>query len=689
MSGVQSHLSNGILNGFAREDKVAPSEISPKYATPSVTGLEGPNQVLASNVDSTSEANGRVRIKYEKCDRNHDVISVPGLLMKTAKEYGDHPALVSVPGPDGRRKTWTYKEYETEVRTVARAFLKLGLERYHSVGILGFNSPQWFIADIAAIYAGGFAAGIYTTNSAQACQFCAESSRANILVVEDAKQLEKILEIRHKLPHLKAIVQYDGIPTEKGVISWDELLDIGRAESDDKLDAVLKTIGANECCTLVYTSGTVGKPKAVMLSHDNLLHDTEGIFEAVEFVKGRETVISFLPLSHVAAQVVDIFTSMIAAGTVYFADKNALKGSLVDTLLVARPTAFLGVPRVWEKIYEKMMIVARNNGKIKTWIATWAKAQGLLYNINKMNGIDYKHWGYLIAKWLVFNKIKATLGLDRCKIFVTAAAPLSTDIKRYFMSLDMPIMEAYGMSECSGAHTLSINKRYRLGSVGPVLSGFITKLDNSNGTGEGEICMRGRHIFMGYLNAPDKTREAKDENGWLHSGDLGRIDPAGFLYVTGRIKELVITAGGENIPPVPIEQILLAELPALSNAMLIGDTKKFLTILVTLKTDMEPDTGAPLDTLTDATRLWAKSIGSTATTVTEVLKTRDAAIYKEIQEALNRTNNHATSNAQKVQKFQILPHDFSVPTGELGPTLKVRRNVIAKKYSNLIEEMYK
>lgn len=152
---------------------------------------------------------------------------------------------------------------------------------------------------------------------------------------------------------------------------------------------------------------------------------------------------------------------MIAAGTVYFADKNALKGSLVDTLLVARPTAFLGVPRVWEKIYEKMMVVARNNGPIKTWIATWAKAQGLLYNMNKMNGIDYKHWGYLIAKWLVFNKIKAALGLDRCKIFVTAAAPLSTEIKRYFMSLDMPIMEAYGMSECSGAHTLSTNSRYR------------------------------------------------------------------------------------------------------------------------------------------------------------------------------------------------------------------------------------
>ena len=198
-----------------------------------------------------------------------------------------------------------------------------------------------------------------------------------------------------------------------------------------------------------------------MLSHDNLVHDAQEIHRAVQFVLRKETIISFLPLSHVAAQVVDIFTSMSAAATVYFADKNALKGSLIETLVVARPTAFLGVPRVWEKIYEKMMEVARSNGPIKTWIATWAKAQGLQYNMNKMNGVDYKHWGYLIAKWLIFNKVKATLGLNRCKIFVTAAAPLSTEIKRYFMSLDMPIMEAYGMSECSGAHTLSVNYKYR------------------------------------------------------------------------------------------------------------------------------------------------------------------------------------------------------------------------------------
>ncbi|XP_043283439.1 long-chain-fatty-acid--CoA ligase ACSBG2-like isoform X2 [Venturia canescens] len=662
--------------------------VSPEYAGTSKDGLDGPDQVLPSDVDTTCEPSGRVRIKFDDNDRAHEVMSVPGVLMKTVKSYGDQVALVSTPGVDGNSKTWTWKEYEAEVRIVAKAFLKLGLERYHSVGIIGFNCPQWFFADIAAIYAGGFATGIYTTNSPEACEFCAENSRANILVVEDNKQLDKILSIRNKLTHLKAIVKIDGKSKEKNVYSWEEILQIGKAESDTQLNAVLKTIGANECCTLVYTSGTTGNPKAVMLSHDNLVHDARAICQKIGLHKGQEVVVSYLPLSHIAAQIVDIMVPMAVAATVYFADKNALKGSLVETLLVARPTAFLGVPRVWEKIYEKMMAVARSNGAIKTWIATWAKAQGLQYHMNKMNGIDYKSWGYVLAKAIVFNKVKANLGFDRCKLCITGAAPLSVDIQKYFMSLDIPLMEVYGMSESTGGHSINTNDNYRLGSVGTSLPGFTTKLDNPDDTGEGEVCMSGRHIFMGYLNEHEKTKESKDDAGWLHSGDLGRLDDRGYLHITGRIKELIITAGGENVPPVPIEQTLLGELPTLSNAMLIGDKRKFLTILVTLKTDMDPDTGAPLDTLTEPTRSWATSIGSGATTVKQILDNRDPAVHAEIQEALNRTNARATSNAQKVQKFRILPHDFSLPTGELGPTLKVRRNIIVNKYADLIDEMY-
>ncbi|XP_076657735.1 acyl-CoA synthetase bubblegum family member 1 isoform X1 [Halictus rubicundus] len=715
MSAVQPIQSNGAVKGFAlnEKDKMEKGTYS---ASHSMTGLDGPDQVLMADSRTTTEPNGRVVIKLKKEGGIHPAppISVPGLLSKTANKYGDHTAFVTRADANGKRKTYTYREYEKLVRTVAKAFLKLGLERYHGVCILGFNSPEWIISDVAAIYAGGFAVGVYTTNSPEACQYCADNSRANIIVVEDIKQLEKIQKIKHDLPHLKAIIMYEGEPKDKDVLSWNDLIKIGESESDDKLNGVLKTVAVNECCTLVYTSGTVGNPKAVMLNHDNLVYDAQNLVDACKFENTSEVLVSYLPLSHVAAQVIDIFCCMTIAGTLYFADKNALKGSLVETLVVARPTVFIGVPRVWEKIFEKMQSVARNNGMIKSWISAWAKAQGLYYNLNKLKGTDFKHWGYLIAKWLVFNKVKAALGLDRCSVCVTAAAPLSTEIKQYFLSLDIVILEAYGMSECGGAHTLSTNDRCRLGSVGTTLAGFSTKLDNpDSSTGEGEICMSGRHVFMGYLNEPEKTAEVFDEDGWLHTGDLGTEDTDGFLYVTGRIKELIITAGGENIPPVHIEQLVLAELAALSNAVLIGDKRKYLTMLVSLKTEMNNETGEPKDNFTPDTLKWLQSIGSKATTVTELIQTRDPLVsglllqinytvqqfgismkyffqvYKEIDQAIKRVNTKVISNAQRVQKFQILPHDFSVPTGELGPTLKLKRNVIHKMYADLIEDMYK
>lgn len=689
MSTVQPIQSNGAVKGFQMNDKEK-TEKGTYCVNYSMTGLDGPDQILKADSSTTTEPNGRVTInlKHEGINSTPP-LSVPGLLSRTASAYGNHTAFVTRADANGNRKTYTYREYENQVRTVAKAFLKLGLERYHGVCILGFNSPEWIISDVAAIYAGGFAVGVYTTNSAEACQYCAESSRANIIVVEDSKQLEKIQKIKQNLPHLKAIVMYEDKTEDKDVLSWDDLIKIGKAETNDKLNGVLKTIAVNECCTLVYTSGTVGNPKAVMLNHDNLVYDAKNLVEAFKFENTTEVLVSYLPLSHVAAQIIDIFCSMTIAGTLHFADKNALKGSLVETLVVARPTVFIGVPRVWEKIFERMQAVARNNGMIKSWIAAWAKAQGLYYNLNKLKGHDYKHWGYLFAKWLVFNKVKAALGLDRCAVCVTAAAPLSTEIKQYFLSLDIVILEAYGMSECGGAHTLSTNNRCRLGSVGPTLAGFSTKLDNPDSTGEGEICMGGRHVFMGYMNEPEKTAEVFDEDGWMHTGDLGTEDSDGFLYVTGRIKELIITAGGENIPPIHIEQLVLAELPALSNAVLIGDKRKYLTMLVTLKTEMNNETGAPKDNFTPDTLKWLQATGSKVTTVTELLQSRDPLVYNQIDQAIKRANTKVISNAQRVQKFEILPHDFSVPTGELGPTLKLKRNVIHKMYADLIEDMYK
>lgn len=650
----------------------------------------GPDQVKPAESYITTDPAGYVQLHIPESGKAIETlppVSVPGYVKRAAENYGDKTALAWKEGKVW--KTLSYRNYLTEIRTIAKAFIHLGLEERHSVCILGFNSVEWFLSDLAAIFAGGIAVGVYTTNSPEACRHSAEVSRANIIVVEDNQQLEKIINIRASLPKVKTIIQYTGEPKYDDVMTWKKLVEIGKSLPDSLVDERLKNIAINQCCTLVFTSGTVGNPKAVMLSHDNLTYDATVIFERLRLNRGEEMIVSYLPLSHVAAQVVDIFLAMHAGAAVYFADKDALKGSLLNTLQDVRPTKFLGVPRVYEKIYEKMQQVAAQNGFVKKAIASWAKEHTLQHHLNIMQGIQSKSWAYSLAKSIIFSKIKEALGLQRCTYFCTAAAPLSTDIKRYFMSIDMPIMECMGMSEASGGHTIAIETACSLDSVGMTMPGLKTKIYNPDAEGNGELCMYGRHVFIGYLNELEKTQEVIDDEGWLHSGDQARVDEKGLLYITGRFKELIITAGGENVAPVPIEQSIKTELPNISNAFLVGDRRKFLSILLTLKTEVQFEDGTPLDKLFPSVENWLKSLGCPATTVTEVLKAGpDPKLLAEIQAGIDRVNQNATSRAQRIQKFTILPVDFSVPTGELGPTMKVKRRIVESKYSEVIEKMY-
>lgn len=280
---------------------------------------------------------------------------------------------------------------------------------------------------------------------------------------------------------------------------------------------------------------------------------------------------------------VDIFITITYAATVYFADKDALKGSLVKTLQEANPTRFLGVPRVYEKIHEKMTAIGSQITGLKKMIATWAKNVTLQHWLEHIEGKDTQSLQYKIARNFILSKAKTALGLSRCKTLASAAAPMSVEVKQYFMSLDLPIVEAFGMSESGGAHCVSSPESFNLETIGKQLPGVETKIINKDENGHGEICMRGRHVFMGYINEEEKTIETLDDEGWLHSGDIGYVDTNGFFYITGRIKELIITAGGENIPPVHVEHLVKKELPGISNAFLVGDKKKYLTMLVTIK----------------------------------------------------------------------------------------------------------
>ncbi|XP_062250977.1 long-chain-fatty-acid--CoA ligase ACSBG2 isoform X1 [Platichthys flesus] len=644
----------------------------------------------------TTKGDGEVKLRMGDSGLAAETpLTVDQMFTSAVERFGDSTALSWKEG--GEKKSLNYREYYQSCRVAAKSFLKLGLERYHGVGILGFNSAEWFIADIGAILAGGFGVGVYTTNSPEACQYVAENCKANVIVVENHKQLQKILQVEDQLPHLKAIVQYKDALEEKrpNLYTWEEFMALGRDEPDAPLDAIISSQKPNQCCTLIYTSGTTGTPKGVMLSHDNLTWTALSTSRHVRLVDAgytQEHVVSYLPLSHIAAQMVDIWLTMRVGGLTHFAQPDALKGSLVDTLKEVRPTAFMGVPRVWEKMQEKMTSVAAKSSTVRRKVASWAKDVGLQTNMTKMsqNGaVGRTSVSYQLAKKLVFKKVRKALGLDRCKKCYTGAAPITKDTLEFFLSLDIPLYELYGMSESSGPHTISGSNFFKLTSCGKEIPGCKTKLHKIDEEGNTEICFWGRHVFMGYLNKPEATEEALDAEGWLHSGDLGRHDENGFLFITGRIKELIITAGGENIPPVPIEDALKRAVPLISNAMLIGDKKKFLSMLITIKCQVNADTGDPEDELSSEALEFCGSLGSNATRVSEVAGGRDRAIHNAIQEGINRVNEKAPSNAQRVQKWIILDRDFSIPGGELGPTMKLKRPVVVKMYKEQIENFYK
>jgi len=412
----------------------------------------------------------------------------------------------------------------------------------------------------------------------------------------------------------------------------------------------------------------------------------------------NDTLVSYLPLSHSAAQMVDVWMAMCAGACVSFADKNALKGTLTHTLREVRPTFFLGVPRVFEKIMEKMREMGKSAPAVKRVVASWAKKTGLERNKKRLEAeasgasANVEDFSYKWAKKLVFDKVKVNLGLDRTKCIGVGAAPISMESLEYFLSLDIPLLECYGMSETGGPHTGNRPGHHRLGSIGPSIGGCQTKIFNPDKDGEGEIVMSSRNIMMGYLFNEEKTKEAVEaDGGWLHSGDLGMKMEDGYFKVTGRIKELIITAGGENVAPIPIEDTLKRELPCIANAMVVGDRRKFLSSLLTLKVEVDSETMEAKDDLTKAAKDWCQEeAGVQVSTLTEVLTPgkNNEKIMKAIQAGINRANNDAVSNAQKIQKWTVLPTDFSMAGDELGPTLKLKRHTVLKKYSAYIESLY-
>eukprot|EP01083_Nonionella_stella_P038273 104150_1 len=654
---------------------------------------------------ATHKKDQPVRIRMGEGQAGKEAQTVVAAFDAIVQKFGSKPALhqkvikAGESAADTPWTTWTFQEYRNNVDSFAKSLLSIGFEKFDIVNILGFNAPEWHFANFGAIVAGGIAAGIYSTNGPDGCKYISEHSEAKVVVVEGVKQLEKYYSIASDLSHLKAIVMYgpDELPGDVSqklsvpVYTFADFLKLGNSVADSALTDISEMQNPGDVTTLIYTSGTTGPPKAVMITHDNITWTANAQLKTMgRALDNNDHMISYLPLSHIAAQMLDMHCPMQRGVQIWFAQPDALRGSLGATLKDVRPTIFFGVPRVWEKIYDKMQIVGKSTKGIKKKLSTWSKKKAAKYwTNNQFGGSKKAPFAHSIA-FKILGKVRQALGLDRCTLCYVSAAPIEIKILEYFASLNIPILELFGQSECSGPHCTNSPSGWKIGSIGRPLEGTVSKLDPNNG----ELIYSGRHVFAGYMSMEDKTKEAVDPDGFLHSGDVVSIDNClqngvpntGFMRITGRIKEIIITAGGENIPPVIIEEQMKAAMPALSNAMVIGDKRKFLTVLFCLQVEINEETGMPTEKLTGVALETSKKIGSSATTTIEAQSSDEWKKY--FDDGMKVANGNATSRAQNVGKWTLLDGDFTEPGGELTPTLKLKRSVAADKYSEVIEALY-
>jgi long-chain acyl-CoA synthetase len=528
------------------------------------------------------------------------------------------------------------------------------------VSILGFNRPEWVIFDVACMAIGGAAAGIYTTCSPSEVRYIIDHAEARVVLVENASQFEKVARERANMPRLACVVTMEGAQVEDpGALAWSAFLAKGAAISDGDFFARLHALEPGNLASLIYTSGTTGPPKGVMLSHGNLAW-TARTNQNVVGMTARDSNLSYLPLSHIAEQIMSIHCPITVGGAVYFAESIE---KVPDNLKEVRPTLFLGVPRIWEKLHAGVSAKLGEATGAKRRLVDWAMGIGRRVTDLRMSGAQVPlalRVQHRVAERLVFAKLKAALGLDRAHVCVTGAAPIAKEVLEFFGALDLLVYEGYGMSENTGATNINVPGKARFGSVGPAIPGVDVRIAD-----DGEIVTRGPNVFLGYFKEPLATAEVL-EDGWLKTGDLGAVDARGILTITGRKKEIIITAGGKNIAPKNIEAALKKH-PLVGEAIVIGDRRKFLSALVTLDPEAASRFRGP-----------AGSAGAGH---------EDPAIVAEVQRALDAVNEEL-ARVEQVKTFRILPRPFSVETGELTPTLKLKRSVVARKFAAEIESMY-
>lgn len=586
-------------------------------------------------------------------------------LARQASERGDKTAY-QVRLESGWAPT-NWRDYNANIRAAAKALMTLGMVKGDVVCILGFNRPEWTTMDVAAMMAGGMSAGIYQTNSPEEIAFILNHSEAPFIVVEDVSYLERVAKIARQCAHLKTIIlmngatasQIEGLPVN--VLSWDDFNQQSAATSEEALDARIADIETDDLAGLIYTSGTTGPPKAVGLPHKAVFAISDNANNFLGLTDD-DRLISYLPLSHIAEKALSIYGPMSGQQVIYFARSME---KLPADLLEVKPTIFFAVPRVWEKLQAGLSLQFAKADASKAKTLAKAQAVGREY-FEMIRAGKTPPWAlrtkFKLYTKLVYKKVQAAIGLDAMNYGYSGAAAIAKETPLFFNGIGIEIANVYGLSENGGGATSDQpHSPIKLGSVGRVIKNFEIRIAEDD-----EIEMRGNSMFSGYVKDEAATRAALTDDGWFSTGDLGYLDEDGYLFVTGRKKDLIITSGGKNIAPSNLETDLMS-LPFIEHAVAVGDGFHFLSALLTLDVSAcQQGLGAKGD-------------------YTELAK--QAVVRDAIRAGIEDVNSHHARVAN-IREFRILSKPLSVEDGYLTPTLKIKRAKIIKAYQNLVDDIY-
>ena len=569
-------------------------------------------------------------------------------------------------------RSWTWTQVGEGVREIAHGLMALGFERGETVSILANTVVDWVLADLAALSCGGVSSGIYPTDAASQVQYLCADSRTVVLFVEDEEQLDKALEVREQLPLLRKIVVFDmeGLHNldDDGIVGLEALRVLGREHLARHEGAMRERVAAaqpDDLAILVYTSGTTGKPKGAMHSHRTLVAAMRGYNQVTAQYEDDERM-CFLPLCHIAERMGGEYFAMYTGSKLNFVENPE---TVPENVREIAPTVATAVPRVWEKFYSAVTIAVKESSTLQQMAYGWAIGVGTQVADRILAGQPVSgslKLRFHLARWLVLNNVRKLIGVHRARFCVTGAAPISPDLVKWYLALGVPMLEVWGMTETAGISTYTPADRIRPGRIGVAAPWNEVRIDEATG----EILVRGPNVFTGYLNQPEKTAETIDAEGWLHTGDVGSVDAEGVFRITDRMKDIIITAGGKNVTPSEIENELKFS-PYVTDAVIIGDARPYLTVLVMIDQEnvekFAQDNDVPFSNYASLTRA--------------------PEVRALIQAEVDRVNKKF-ARVEQIKKFHLIEAQLSAEDEELTPTMKLKRKLVQQKYAPQIDAMY-